>query len=235
MNKTNKVMKAELNSIISLLRHFALFEDIGQAQIEQLAARAEVRKIGKLQSIYQAGSCSDQVYFLTKGSVKISIQSEDGREVIKHVLHPLAMFGELCLAGESRRKDDAATLNEDVQLISIRVSDFQQVMRHSHQLSMRVLHFIGSRLRQAESRLESMIFKDARERIIEFLKESAHNCGKRVGYELLIRHSLTQQDIANITGTSRQTVTAVLNELKKSNLIHFNRRSILIRDLAKLG
>ena len=78
------------------------------------------------------------------------------------------------------------------------------------------------------------MFKDARERIIDFLKDSAKKQGKRVGFETLIRHCYTQQDIANITGTSRQTVTSVMNDLKKSNLIYFNRRSILIRDMAKL-
>ncbi len=228
-------MKTELNSTINLLRHFALFEGLSQNQFEQLAARAELRKLDKLQSIYEAGSQSDQIYFLVKGAVKISIHSDDGREVIKHILQPLAMFGELCLVGESRRKDFAATMNEDTQLLCIRANDFQQIMRHNNQLAMRILNFIGARLRQAESRLESMIFKDARERIIDFLKESAQNTGKRIGYEMLIRHSLTQQDIANITGTSRQTVTSVLNELKKSNLIHFNRRTILIRDMGKLA
>ncbi|MFT5763438.1 MAG: CRP/FNR family cyclic AMP-dependent transcriptional regulator, partial [Saprospiraceae bacterium] len=85
------------------------------------------------------------------------------------------------------------------------------------------------------NRLESLIFKDARTRIIEFLKDSAEKRGRRVGYEMLLKHSLTQQDIANLTGTSRQTVTSVLNELRKSDLIYFNRRSILIRDMAKLA
>ncbi|MEO1623728.1 MAG: Crp/Fnr family transcriptional regulator, partial [Bacteroidota bacterium] len=98
-----------------------------------------------------------------------------------------------------------------------------------------VLHqFLGNRLRKAESRLESLIFKDARTRIIDFIKENVASRGRRVGYEMLLRHSLTQQDIANLTGTSRQTVTSVLNELRKMDLIYFNRKSILVRDMGKL-
>ena len=93
---------------------------------------------------------------------------------------------------------------------------------------------IGDRLRRVEDRLESLIFKDARTRIIDFIKDSASKRGRQVGFETLIKHSLTQQDIANLTGTSRQTVTSVLNELKKLNLIYFTRKSILVRDLAKL-
>ena len=87
----------------------------------------------------------------------------------------------------------------------------------------------------AESKLESLIFKDARTRIIEFIKDSVSKSGRRIGYEMLLKHSLTHQDIANITCTSRQTVTLVLNELRKSDLIYFNRGKILIRDMAKLA
>ncbi len=228
-------MKANQNDTIDILRHFALFEGVAPELLAQLAAQAETLRVGRQQYIYETGQRSDRVYFLARGVVKVGTLSSDGREAIKHVLHPLAMFGELCLAGEHTRKDFAASMNEEVHLIAIHVSHFAQMMRQHHQLALRVLNFIGNRLRKAESRLESLIFKDARERIIEFLRESASIRGKRIGYEMLIKHSLTQQDIANITGTSRQTVTSVLNELKKSNLIHFNRRSILIRDLGKLA
>ena len=83
--------------------------------------------------------------------------------------------------------------------------------------------------------MESLIFKDARARIIDFLKESAETRGRKVGFEMLFKHCLTQQDIANLTGTSRQTVTSVLNDLRKDNLIYFNRNTILIRDMGKLS
>jgi len=97
------------------------------------------------------------------------------------------------------------------------------------------MNYVGGRLREVENRLEDLVFKDARDRIIDFIKESAEKRGRRVGFEMLFKHCLTQQDIANITGTSRQTVTSVLNELKRLDLIYFNRRSILIRDMAKLA
>ena len=92
----------------------------------------------------------------------------------------------------------------------------------------------GSRLMKAENKLESLIFKDARTRIIDFIKESVNKRGHRIGYEMLLKHSLTHQDIANITCTSRQTVTLVLNELRQSDLIYFNRGKILVRDMARL-
>ena len=83
--------------------------------------------------------------------------------------------------------------------------------------------------------LRLQLFKDARTRIIEFLKDTAAWNGKKVGFETMIPTKLTHKDIASLTGTSRQTVTTILNELKEKNLINFDRKKILIRDIEKLA
>lgn len=228
-------MKPEISNCIDFLKNLPLFQGLPSETLEELASAAQIRKVPRNEIIYAAGESSNAVFFLVRGTVKIGSNSNDGREVIKQILHPLTMFGELGLVGEERRKDFAMAMNEEVLLYSISIDTFRLLMQSHHELSLQLLRWVGGRLRRTEDRLESLIFKDARERIIDFLKESAHRRGQRVGYEMLIRHSLTQQDIANITGTSRQTVTSVLNDLRKSNLIYFNRRTILIRDLGKLG
>jgi CRP-like cAMP-binding protein len=97
------------------------------------------------------------------------------------------------------------------------------------------MQHLSHRLQRVEERLANLVVKDARERIIEFLQDTASREGRRVGFETLVKHHLTQQEIASLTGTSRQTVTSVFNELKRSNLIYFNRNSILIRDVDKLA
>ena len=103
------------------------------------------------------------------------------------------------------------------------------------EFNLKVVENLGKKIHKIESRLESLVFHDARTRIVEFIKENANNFGRKVGYEMLLKHSLTQQDIANFTGTSRQTVTSVLNDLRNSNQIYFKRKSILIRDLSTLA
>ena len=82
--------------------------------------------------------------------------------------------------------------------------------------------------------METLIFKDAKSRIVDFIKRIADERGVPVGKETLIKTSLTHQDIAKLTATSRQTVTTTLNELKENNLIYFDRRRILIRDMVAL-
>ena len=86
-----------------------------------------------------------------------------------------------------------------------------------------------------DSAIESLVFKDDWTRIIEFLNDTAIDKVQKVGFEIMIKIHLTHKDIASLTGTSRQTVTTVMNELREKNLINFDRRRILIRDMDKLG
>jgi CRP/FNR family transcriptional regulator, cyclic AMP receptor protein len=226
----------DITTKLTFLEQFPLFETLSLEEKRRLTQMVEFNSLPKHRNVYAPGDRSDKIFFLVRGSIKISAQFGDEREVIKNILHPLAMFGELCIVGEDERSDWASAQNEDIQFFTLRLEDFRSLMANNFAFSNSVLQLIGSKLRRAEGRLESLIFKDARARIIDFLKDSAVHQGRKIGLdEMLVKHSLTQQDIANITGTSRQTVTSVLNDLKKSNLLHFTRRSFLIRDLAKLA
>jgi CRP-like cAMP-binding protein len=85
-----------------------------------------------------------------------------------------------------------------------------------------------------ERRLESLVFRDSRSRIVEFLVQLVKNNGERVGYEWVVRKPVTHQEIANLTATSRQTVTTTLNDLRYKKLLTFNRSRLLVRDLEGL-
>lgn len=218
----------------SFLRQFPLFEMLSEAELNRLSEMMEHRVKPRYSFIYMPEDPSDTIFFLAKGTIKIGTHSLDGKEVIKSLIHPMAMFGELGLIGESERQDFAQALKENVHLYVLKVEDFKKLMRNNFELCSKVMLLFGNRLMRAENKLESLIFKDARTRIIEFIKDAMLKRGRRIGYEMLLKHSLTHQDIANITCTSRQTVTLVLNELKKSDLIYFNRGKILVRDMTKL-
>ncbi|HMN90186.1 MAG TPA: Crp/Fnr family transcriptional regulator [Saprospiraceae bacterium] len=224
-----------LEAKTSFLMQFPLFSILSDEERHLLADMMEHKIKPRHSFIYMPNDPSDTIYFLAKGMIKIGTHSSDGKEVIKALIHPMAMFGELGLVGETERQEFAQVLREDVHLYTLRVEDFKQAMSKNFELCSKVMQLFGSRLVKAENRLESLIFKDARTRIIEFIKESVDKQGRRIGLEMLLKHSLTHQDIANITCTSRQTVTLVLNELKKSDLIYFNRGKILVRDMAKLS
>jgi len=228
-------MNASQTAPIHHLLRFSLFKSCTEPELDQLSRKVKLTKYRRHDLIYDVDEPADKVYFLLKGNVKRASFSEQGREVIKEILHPTVMFGELCLVNDAKRRDFTQVISENAQVMVLFRSDLTRLMRINQSWNLQLLHWFAQRLRQTESRLESMISKDARDRIIDFLKETASQQGQKVGYETLIKHSLTQQDIANMTGTSRQTVTSVLNELRRDNHIYFNRRSILIRDIENLA
>jgi len=104
-------------------------------------------------------------------------------------------------------------------------------MRNNFELTNAILKLFGDRLRRAELQQQALINKDVRARIVDFIKENA----AQRHTERLSLNGLTQADIANLVGASRQTVTAVLNELRKTNVIAFSRRDISIQDRDKLN
>ncbi len=226
-------MSKELTA--NFLKEIPLFNVLGDEDFNRLLNHAEMCTSSKYDFVYLPDEAAKKVFFLRKGCIKIGTHSSDGKEVIKSVLYPNAMFGELCLVGEDSRIDFAQSMNSHVEYCMVDAAIIKEMIQTNLKMSLKLYELIGSRLIFAERRLESLVLKDARARIIDFIKDSIDRNGQRVGFEMLIRHSLTQQDIANITGTSRQTVTSVLNDLKKSNLIYFNRKSILVRDMAKLA
>ena len=220
---------------MDFLKEVELFSELKEEKVLLLARLLSLRKYKKQSIIYQAGAKSSEFFLLKEGTVKIGKMSTSGKEMIKSIIHEGSIFGESGILGINAYDNFALAMDTSVMIYSVDIKDFKAFLQNEPALCWKVINNIGQKLKYAERRLESLIFKDARERIIDFLKDNARVIGQKVGYETLIKHSLTQQDIANFTGTSRQTVTSVLNDLKKSNQIYFKRRSILIRDMASLS
>jgi CRP/FNR family transcriptional regulator, cyclic AMP receptor protein len=184
--------------------------------------------------IYLPDESSDKMYLITEGRIKIGNYADSGKEITKAILTNGEVFGELSLVGEDKRRDFAIAM-EDTTVCMISVTEMKGLMKEHSALNLFIMKIMGSRVLQMEQRLESLVFKDSRSRIIEFIKDLATRKGQRVGYEMLIRQFFTHQEIANLTATSRQTVTTVLNDLRNKNILTFNRKRLLVRDMEKLG
>ncbi len=187
------------------------------------------------QFIYFPDEPALYIYMNSDGRVRIGHYLDDGKEIVKSILTKGEIFGELALAGEDQRKDFAQAMDDKTTVCPLSIEDLKNLMFEDKELSFKMLKLVGFRLMKLERKLELLVFKDARTRIIEFLKDAAAWKGKKVGFETMIPTKLTHKDIAALTGTSRQTVTTILNELKDQNLINFDRKKILIRDLEKLA
>ena len=192
------------------------------------------KEFGKGEYIFLPDEHADKIFFLTTGRVKIGTYNEGGREITKAILTKGEVFGELSLLGEAKRRDFAYAM-EPTSVCILTVQEMRDLMRDHSGLNLFLMRVLGSRVLEMEKRLESLVFKDSRSRIVQLLVDMTNKKGQRVGYEHVVRKFLTHQEIANLTATSRQTVTTVLNDLRNRNLITFNRRRLLVRDLDKLS
>ena len=192
-----------------------------------------VRVIKKDEYVYLPEEESDKIYFISDGRIKIGSYADNGKEITKAILGKGEVFGELAMIGESKRRDYAIAV-EDTSICVINSADMKGLIKDHSSLSLFFMKMMGSKVIEMENRLESLVFKDSRSRIVEYIVELVRKRGQRVGYEWVVRNFITHQEIANLTATSRQTVTTVLNELRNDEIITFNRKRILIRDLDKL-
>lgn len=229
------ICKMDIQANYIHLEQFNLFDNLERPVLEEVSNFTTLRTRPKNSYIYHPGDDSEVLFILKEGRVKIGNYSHDGREVIKAIIQPGELFGEMGLAGEEKRSEFAITMKEECSFYMVYVSDLKVVMSHNPELSLRLIDRIGSRIMRTERRLESIIFKDSRTRVVEFIKQLADKIGRVFGDEVLLEHFLTHQDIANLTGTSRQFVTSVLNDLKRDNIIKFDRNTILVSDTKGLA
>ena len=184
--------------------------------------------------IYLPDEPAQNIYLINEGRIKIGTYGEDGKEITKAILGPGEVFGEMALMGQESRRDFAYVMS-DVSLCTLERSDLSAMLRERNDLQMFFMRMIGKRTLQLEQRLESLVFKSSKARILEFLIALAKDKGRDVGLEREVRNMLTHKEIADLTATSRQTVNAVMNDLRKRNVITFNRRRMLVRDMEQLA
>lgn len=173
---------------------------------------------------------------LKAGKVKISRISPDGKEIILAILGPGEVFGELGITGQQER-EERAEVTDDAIICVVGLEDLQRMMKDNPKFNMEILKFIGFRLKRVQSRLESLIFKSAEQRIRSLIKELAEQHGRIIAgddNQREVRLGLTQEDIAKLAATSRQTVTTQFNELERAGLIRYDRKRIYVKDLRQL-
>ncbi len=189
--------------------------------------------VKKGEYVYLLEDQSDKIYFLTEGRVKIGTYNSSGKEITKAILEKGEVFGELSLTGEGQRRDFAYVM-EKAKICVVSAKEMNNLLVDHSALSLFFMKIMGSRVLDMEKRLESLVFKDSRTRIVEFLLDLVDAKGQRVGYEMVVRKFITHQEIANLTATSRQTVTTTLNDLRSKNILTFDRKRLLVRDMDRL-
>jgi CRP/FNR family transcriptional regulator, cyclic AMP receptor protein len=211
----------------AFLRKVSLFESLSDEEIEALADVTISRRFLRDNVIILAEEVGDTLFIIREGQVKVSIVSEEGREVILTLLGAEAVFGELSLLdGKPRSANVIAT--QDTHLIMLRRPDFVQLICREPKIATALLAELASRLRKTDRQIEGLALLDVTSRISETLLQLAGEQGVETEAGVLIKERPTHQDLANMSGTTRETVSRVLKRLESQSYIACKGRTITI-------
>ena len=210
------------------LKQHEVTSGLTDAQILGMTEHVKVKNVNKGESIYMEDGFENRVYLLVKGKIKISEIDDRGDELIKEVLTATDIFGDVALNGGISDDEFAESFTDNTVICSYRSSDFKMLMQSNPVLAMNFVQHISAKFRRLESRHSNLVFKDAKSRLISFFKDWANREGSRDGDKIKLNNYLTHSDIAGIISTSRQSVTTLLNELKDTGLLFYDRKHIEI-------
>lgn len=211
------------------LENFNMFKGLNKASMDKLNRITAMNEIQKSLPIYFANEPSTSIYFLKRGRVKLTRISPDGKEMILALVNPGEIFGELSILDKNERTDFAITI-DNCLICAVNLDDFHNFIDENPELNLKVTKHIGLKLLKFSERIESLIFKNATQRVVSFILNQSIEYGKRIGNELFLKPFLTHQDIAELTACSRQTVTSILTDLREKEFIDFDRKKLIIHN-----
>lgn len=211
------------------LRDHQLFSLLTNAQIEDLCIITRYKKAYKNEVIYFANESVKRIYLLKKGMIKIAEYGQDDKEITKDILQQGDLFGELSLDNEhSTSGEFAQAMSDEVIICTFLLSDFEKVLQQNPSVAISFTKLVGLKLKQLESRYNNLVFKDVKTRLQIFLNDWATKEGVKEGNNIAIQNYLTQQEIANLVCSTRQTVTQLLNDLQNEGKISYTRKKIVL-------
>jgi len=213
-----------------LLKRINIFDMLPAKAMKELAALVDDREVKKGAFVFRPDDKGDSIYFLKLGRIKISRFSKDGRELVLGVVEPGEMFGEEAVPGGTHKRTAFAEALEDARVCRLAVDEFNKFLKAYPELSVRFSRLMSKRLEEARDRMEDFVFRNIPERLAGFLLSLAHKHGKRQQEGIYLDERVTHQEIASRIGSTRETVTAVLNDFKRKNMIIMEGRKIIITD-----
>lgn len=209
-----------------------LLQGMSEEAVHHFNAMVRKTKRRRGEWVFVHGDPADSIYLLQKGRMKITALSEDGHEVVHQILGPGQIFGDTSTILGIARTTSAQALETSL-LCEIRRKDFESLLAAYPELSLQLLKSVGLRLKKAEAQLLNVICHDVSTRVREALIDLIAS-ESVVQPDQPVKIKITQQDLANLIGASRQKTWAALKELEDSSVLKLMYRSILVTAPHKL-
>jgi CRP/FNR family cyclic AMP-dependent transcriptional regulator len=186
-----------------LLAGIELFSELTDDELSEVSALAQTRTVARDTTIFNEGDTADAIFVVV-----------NGKEFILTVLGAGQVFGEMALIEEATRSASVVTIT-DVELLVISRKDFDHLLHTSPGISRKLMAILSRRLRRANSKMESLAYMDVAGRLARYLLDLALDHGQRLGNGWVVVRRPTHTDIAHSIGTSRETVSRLINEFEE--------------------
>ena len=217
-----------------VIRKAPLFTALDDAASASLLANMVSVKIAKGTILFAEGDGGDQLYVIAEGKLKLGTSSGDGRENLLSILGPGEMFGELSLFDPGPRTSTATAVT-DAKLLSLGQEKLLPWLVENPKVSLQLLASLAQRLRRTNEAVGDLVFSDVPGRVAKALIDLGERFGKKTGEGLFVHHDLTQEELAQLVGASRETVNKALADFAGRNWLKLDGRAVLITDFERLS
>ena len=208
------------------LRSHPLMSSLTEQKLKEIATIAKMRTACRGKVISYGDDGHARVHFLVKGKVKITDNSSAENQLIKDILVEPDIFGDLSLEGQLTNYEAAEALTVNTIVVSFHIDDFKRILEDNPIMALSYVRKVNTKLQKMENRHAELAFLDTKDRLIRFIKNWARTDGHRMGDKIILNNYLTHSDIAGFIATSRQSVNMLLNELRSSGMLRYNRKHI---------
>ena len=217
-----------------VVRRAPLFTALDEAAAISLRASMDTVKIAKGSILFKEGDDGEHLSVIIDGKLKLGTSSGDGRENLLSILGPGDMFGELSLFDPGPRTSTATAVTE-AKLLSLSHEKVIPWLKQNPEVSLQLLTRLSQRLRRTNEAVGDLVFSDVPGRVAKALIDLGDRFGKTTPEGLLVNHDLTQEELAQLVGASRETVNKALADFAGRGWLKLDGRSVLITDVERLS
>jgi CRP/FNR family transcriptional regulator, cyclic AMP receptor protein len=233
----NEQEKDKKPDSLLILKQYALFEKLSPVEYEALTVLDNYREAKPGEFIYFEAFHHQLIYFIKTGHIRLGYLDDAGQRITKDILGPGDFFGQITLEKTNLDGEFAQAFKGTVSLCSFTVDHFSKLLQNRPDIAVKYSKLTGLRMKRFENRLINILHKDVKTRLINFLRQLFRD-EKKPRYvedqKVIISNYLTHEEIAHLIGTSRQTVTTLLNELEEAGICIYSRREITFPNLKRL-
>ena len=218
----------------AVVRTAPLFSALDDESAATLRASMTMVKVPKGNTLFKEGDAGDRLFVVVEGKLKLGTSSIDGRENLLSILGPGDMFGELSLFDPGPRTATAAAVT-DARVLALAHDQVIGLVTQHPQVSLELLARLAQRLRRTNEVLADLVFSDVPGRVAKALMDLGSRFGVQKDDGLHVNHDLTQEELAQLVGASRETVNKALADFAARNWVRLEPRAVVVLDYERLS